>query len=106
MELISKRRSTVVRRITDISALGQPHEERERGRSRDVGAVNVEAENVPSGAIQNLMLHARTDDERGELCGLFDGNRCGAFEPIAVRQDTAVHVGNGSNPAGHDDSGV
>ncbi|RNF07026.1 hypothetical protein TcG_10253 [Trypanosoma cruzi] len=106
MEVIRKRRSTVVRRIADISALGQPHEERERGRSRDVGAVNVEAWNVPSGAIHNLMPHARTADERGELCGLFDGNRCGAFEPIAVRQDTAVYVGNESNPAGHGDSGV
>ncbi|ESS61975.1 hypothetical protein TCDM_10401 [Trypanosoma cruzi Dm28c] len=105
-ELIRQRRSTVVRRITDIPALGQPHEERERGRSRDVGAVKVEAENVPSGAIHNLMLHARTDDERGELCGLFDGNRCGAIDPTAVRQDAAVYVGNGSNPAGHGDSGV
>ncbi|ESS63688.1 hypothetical protein TCDM_08400 [Trypanosoma cruzi Dm28c] len=107
MELIRQRRSTVVRRITDIPALGQPHEERERGRSRDVGAVNVEAENVPSGAIHNLMPHARTDDERGELRGLFDGNiRCGAIDPTAVRQDAAVYVGNGSNPAGHGDSGV
>ncbi|ESS61611.1 phosphatidylinositol 3-related kinase [Trypanosoma cruzi Dm28c] len=49
MELIRQRRSTVVRRITDISALGQLYEERERGDSRDVGAVSVEAENVPSG---------------------------------------------------------
>ncbi|EKF99245.1 hypothetical protein TCSYLVIO_009840, partial [Trypanosoma cruzi] len=107
MELIRQRRSTVVRRIADIPALGQPHEERERGRSRDVGAVNVDAWNVSSGAIHNLLLHARTDDERGELCGLFDGNiRCDAFEPIAVRQDAAVYVGNVSNPAGHGDSGV
>ncbi|ESS62175.1 hypothetical protein TCDM_10193 [Trypanosoma cruzi Dm28c] len=107
MELIRKRRSIVVRRITDIPALGQLYEESERGRSRDVGAVNVGAENVPSGAIRNLMLHARTDDERGELCGLFDGNiRCGAIDPTAVRQDAAVYVGNGSNPAGHGDYGV
>ncbi|RNF11073.1 hypothetical protein TcG_09214 [Trypanosoma cruzi] len=60
MELIRKRRSTVVRRITDISALGQLYEESERGRSRDVGAVNVEAENVPSGAIYQLFA-ARTN---------------------------------------------
>ncbi|ESS63372.1 hypothetical protein TCDM_08864 [Trypanosoma cruzi Dm28c] len=106
MELIRKRRSTVVRRIADISALGQLYEESKRGRSRDVGAVNVGAENVPSGAIHNLMPHARTADERGELCGLFDGNRCGAIDPTAVRQDAAVHVGNGTNPAGHGDSGV
>ncbi|RNE96766.1 hypothetical protein TcG_12871, partial [Trypanosoma cruzi] len=82
------------------------YEESERGRSRDVGAVNVGAWNVPSGAIQNLLPHARTTDGRGELCGLFDGNRCGAIDPTAVRQDAAVHVGNESNPAGHDDSGV
>ncbi|ESS62478.1 hypothetical protein TCDM_09844 [Trypanosoma cruzi Dm28c] len=107
MELIRKRRSIVVRRITDIPALGQLYEESKRGRSRDVGAVNVDAWNVSSGAIHNLMLHARTDDERGELCGLFDGNiRCGAIDPTAVRQDAAVYVGNGSNPAGHGDSWV
>ncbi|RNF09563.1 hypothetical protein TcG_09643 [Trypanosoma cruzi] len=106
MELIRKRRSTVVRRSTDISALGQLYEESERGRSRDVGAVNVGEENVSSGAIHNLLPHARTADERGELCGLFDGNRCGAIDPTAVRQDAAVHVANESNPAGHDDSGV
>ncbi|RNF14810.1 phosphatidylinositol 3-related kinase [Trypanosoma cruzi] len=60
MELIRKRRSTVVRRITDIPALGQLYEEREGGRSRDLDAVNVEAENVPSGAIRNLFA-ARTN---------------------------------------------
>ncbi|EKF99459.1 hypothetical protein TCSYLVIO_009621 [Trypanosoma cruzi] len=32
--------------------------------------------------------------------------RRGATDPTAVRQDAAVNVGNGSNPAGHDDSGV
>ncbi|KAF8275347.1 hypothetical protein TcBrA4_0136690 [Trypanosoma cruzi] len=106
MELICQRRSTVVRRNAEILALGQLYEESERGRSRDVGAVNVEAWNVPSGAIHNLLLHARTAEQRGELCGLFDGNRCGAIDPTAVRQDAAVHVGNGSNPAGHDDFGV
>ncbi|RNC35072.1 hypothetical protein TcCL_Unassigned02076, partial [Trypanosoma cruzi] len=82
-------------------ALGQLYEESERGGSRDVGAVNVGAENVPSGAIHNLLLHARTADERGELCGLFDGNRCGAIDPTAVRQDAAVQVGNGLSPAGY-----
>ncbi|RNC40410.1 hypothetical protein TcCL_NonESM10117, partial [Trypanosoma cruzi] len=107
MELICQRRSTVVRRITDIPALGQLHEESKRGRSRDVCAVNVEAENVPSGAIQNLMPHARTADERGELCGFFDGNiRCGAIDPTAVRQDAAVYVGNESDLAGHGNSVV
>ncbi|ESS62611.1 hypothetical protein TCDM_09719 [Trypanosoma cruzi Dm28c] len=106
MELIRKRRLTVVRRITDIPALGQLYEESKRGRSRDVGAVNVGAWNVPSGAIYDFLPHARKANERGELCGLFDGNRCGAIDPTAVRQDAAVHVGNGSNPAGHDDSGV
>ncbi|KAF8279431.1 hypothetical protein TcBrA4_0104950 [Trypanosoma cruzi] len=107
MKLIRKRRSTVVRRITDIPALGQLYEESKRGRSRDVGAVNVGAWNVPSGAIPKLLPHVRTADERGELCGLFDGNiRCGAIDPTAVRQDAAVYVGNGSNPAGDGDSGV
>ncbi|RNE97600.1 hypothetical protein TcG_12524 [Trypanosoma cruzi] len=106
MELIRKRRSTVVRRIADIPALGQLYEGSERGGSRDFFAVNVGAENVPSVAIYNLLLHARTADERGELCGLFDGNRCSAIDPTAVRQDAAVHVGNESNPAGHGDSGA
>ncbi|ESS54920.1 hypothetical protein TCDM_13652 [Trypanosoma cruzi Dm28c] len=106
MELICQRRPTVVRRNTGSSALGQLYEESERGGSRDVGAFNVGAENVPSGAIHDFLPHAQTADERGELCGLFDGNRCGAIDPTAARQDAAVHVGNGSNPAGHDDSGV
>ncbi|RNF09421.1 solanesyl-diphosphate synthase [Trypanosoma cruzi] len=106
MELIRQRRSTVVRRSTDSSALGQLYEESERGRSRDVRAVNVGAENVPGRAIQNLLLHARTADERGELCGLFGGNRSGAIDPTAVRQDAAVYVGNGSTPAGNGDSRV
>ncbi|RNC43878.1 hypothetical protein TcCL_NonESM06444 [Trypanosoma cruzi] len=106
MELIRKRRSTVVRRIADIPALGQLYEESERGGSRDVGAVNVGAENVSSGAFHAFLPHARTADERGELCGLLDGNRSGAIDPTAVSQDAAVHVGNGTNPAGHDDSGV
>ncbi|RNC41256.1 hypothetical protein TcCL_NonESM09204 [Trypanosoma cruzi] len=106
MELIRKRRSTVVRRIADISALGQLYEENKRGRSRDVGAVNVGAANVPRGAIHDFLPHARTADKRGELCGLFDGNRSGAIDPTAVRQDAAVHVENGSDPAGHGDSGV
>ncbi|RNE96559.1 hypothetical protein TcG_12958 [Trypanosoma cruzi] len=106
MELIRKRRSTVVRRITGSSALGQLYEESERGGSRDVGAVNVGAWNVPGGAIHNLLPHARTADEGGELCGLFDGNRGGAIDPTAVRQDAAVYVGNGSNPAGCGGFGV
>ncbi|RNC32539.1 SH3 domain protein [Trypanosoma cruzi] len=69
MELIRKRRSIVVRRNTDIPALGQ-YEERERGGSINVCAVKVGAENVPSGAIYSLLLHARTADEREELRGL------------------------------------
>ncbi|RNC40659.1 hypothetical protein TcCL_NonESM09839 [Trypanosoma cruzi] len=105
MELIRKRRSTVLR-ATDVPALGRLREESERGGPRDVDAVNVGAENVPSRAIQNLMPHARTADKRGELCGLFDVNRSRAIDPTAVRQDAAVHFGNGSNPAGHGDSGV
>ncbi|EKG03075.1 hypothetical protein TCSYLVIO_005888 [Trypanosoma cruzi] len=106
MELIRQRRSTVVRRNTGSSALGQLYEESERGGSRDVGAFNVGAENVHFGAIHDFLPHAQTADERGELCGLFDGNRCGAIDPTAVRQDAAVYVGNESNPAGHGDSGV
>ncbi|RNF15307.1 hypothetical protein TcG_07137 [Trypanosoma cruzi] len=106
MELIRKRRSTVVRRITDISALGQLYEESERVGSRDVGPVNVGAEDAPGRAIYKILLLARTVNQRGELCGLFDGNRCGAIDPTAAHQDAAVYVGNGSNPAGHGDSGV
>ncbi|RNC39977.1 helicase-like protein [Trypanosoma cruzi] len=106
MELIRQRRSTTVRRITDIPALGQLYEESKRVGSRDVCAVNVGAENVPSGAIHKFLPHARTADKRGELCGLFDGNRSRAIDPTAPRQDAAVHVGNGSNPAGHGDSRV
>ncbi|RNE95464.1 hypothetical protein TcG_13388 [Trypanosoma cruzi] len=64
------------------------------------------AGNVPSGAIHNLLPHARTADERGELCGLFNGNRSGAIDPTAVRQDAAVYVGNESNPAGCSGFGV
>ncbi|RNC55365.1 hypothetical protein TcCL_ESM07157 [Trypanosoma cruzi] len=71
MELTRQRRSTVVRRNTGIPALGQLYEESQRGRSRDVGAVNVVAENVPSGAIYNLLPHARTDNQREEPRGLF-----------------------------------
>ncbi|RNC36827.1 phosphatidylinositol 3-related kinase [Trypanosoma cruzi] len=71
MELIRKRRSTVVRRNTDIPALGQLYEERERGGSINVCAVNVRAENVPSGRFTTFKPHARTHDERGELRGLF-----------------------------------
>ncbi|PWV07071.1 putative target of rapamycin (TOR) kinase 1 [Trypanosoma cruzi] len=101
MELICQRRPTVVRRITDIPALGKLYEESERGRSREVRAVNVGAENFPSGAILDFLPHARTADERRELCGLFDVNRSGAVDPTAVRQDAAVHFANGSNPAGY-----
>ncbi|RNC40632.1 hypothetical protein TcCL_NonESM09878, partial [Trypanosoma cruzi] len=106
MGLICQRRSTVVRRNTDIPALGQLYEENERGVPRDLGAGNVGAENVSSWAIHDLMPHARTADERGELCGLFDGNRSRAIDPTAAHQDAVVHVGNGSNPADHGDSGV
>ncbi|KAF8276166.1 hypothetical protein TcBrA4_0129340 [Trypanosoma cruzi] len=107
MELIRKRRSTVVRRITDISALSQLYEESERGCSRDVRAVNVGAENAPGRAIHDFLPHARTADERGELRGLFDGNiRCGAIDLTAAHQDAAVNVGNGSTPAGNGGSGV
>ncbi|KAF8275342.1 hypothetical protein TcBrA4_0138860 [Trypanosoma cruzi] len=104
--LICQRRSTVLRRIADIPALGQLYEGSERGRSRDAGAAKVGAWNVPSGVIHKLLLHARTADERGELCGFFDGNRCGAIDPTAVRQDAAVHVANGLNPAGDGGFGV
>ncbi|KAF8293666.1 hypothetical protein TcBrA4_0072710 [Trypanosoma cruzi] len=106
MELIRKRRSTVVRRNTEIPALGQLYEESERGRSRDVGAVNVGAWNVPGGATHDFLPHARTTDERGELRGLFDGNRSGAIDPTAAHQDAAVHVGNEWNPAGYGGFGV
>ncbi|EKF99487.1 solanesyl-diphosphate synthase, putative, partial [Trypanosoma cruzi] len=104
--LICQRRSTVVRLNTGSSTLGQLYEESERGGSRDVRAVNVGAGNVPSGAIHNLLPHAQTADQRGELCGLFDGNRSGAIDPTAVRQDAAVYVGNGLNPAGCGGFGV
>ncbi|RNC53195.1 selenocysteine-tRNA-specific elongation factor [Trypanosoma cruzi] len=44
-----QRNSTVVRRTSDIPALDQLYEGSERGGSRDVGAVNVAAENDSSG---------------------------------------------------------
>ncbi|RNC33955.1 SH3 domain protein [Trypanosoma cruzi] len=46
-------------------------EEGERGGSRDVGAANAGAENASGGAIHSLSPHARTADQRGELCGPF-----------------------------------
>ncbi|KAF8299480.1 hypothetical protein TcYC6_0065010 [Trypanosoma cruzi] len=106
MELIRQRRSTVVRRNTDIPAFGQLYEESKRGRLRNLSPAKVGAENVSGRAIHDFLPHARTADEQGEPRGLFGGNRSGAIDPTAVRQDAAVHVGNGSNPAGHDDSGV
>ncbi|KAF8289529.1 hypothetical protein TcBrA4_0136260 [Trypanosoma cruzi] len=60
-----------------------------------------------AGQFTTFLPHTRTADERGELCGLFDGKmRRGTTDPTAVRQDAAAHVGNESNPAGHGDSGV
>ncbi|ESS55384.1 hypothetical protein TcG_07659 [Trypanosoma cruzi] len=59
-----------------------------------------------AGQFTTFLPHARTADEREELCGLFDGYRCGTTDPTAARQDAAAHVGNESNPAGNDDSGV
>ncbi|KAF8293434.1 hypothetical protein TcYC6_0112080 [Trypanosoma cruzi] len=114
MELIRQRRSSVVRRNTDISALGRPHKEGERCGLINVGAVSVEAENAPSGRFSTFfsfffffLPHARTADERGELRCLVGGNiRSGAIDPTAAHQDAAVHVGNESNPAGNGDSGV
>ncbi|EKF29698.1 selenocysteine-tRNA-specific elongation factor, putative [Trypanosoma cruzi marinkellei] len=107
MGLIRQIRSSVARQITDIPALVRLYEESERGGSRGVCAVSVGAENVPSGAICKLLLHARTTDQRGELRGLFDGDsRCGAIDPTAARQDAAVPVAKESNPAGHGDSQV
>ncbi|RNC51913.1 selenocysteine-tRNA-specific elongation factor [Trypanosoma cruzi] len=91
-ELIRQRRSIVVRRITDIPALDQLHEEGERGGARTVCAVKAGAENVPGGALYNLLPHARTADEQGELRGLLDGNRRSAIDLTAVRQGAAVHV--------------
>ncbi|EKF32162.1 hypothetical protein MOQ_003993 [Trypanosoma cruzi marinkellei] len=64
--LLRKRRSTVARRITDIPALDRPREEGERGGSRDVGAVNVGAEDVPSGQFQTFCrTHERPTSEEG-----------------------------------------
>ncbi|EKG07961.1 hypothetical protein TCSYLVIO_000904, partial [Trypanosoma cruzi] len=48
--------------------------------------------------------HERPMNE--ESCAVFLMGRCGAIDPTAVRKVAAVHVGNGSNPAGHADSGV
>ncbi|ESS63958.1 hypothetical protein TCDM_08124 [Trypanosoma cruzi Dm28c] len=106
MELIRKRRSTVVRRSTDTPALGQLYEESKRGGSRDLCPPTWERGMSLAGQFTTFLPHARTADERGELCGLFDGNRSGAIDPTAARQDAAVYVGNGLNPAGHGDSGV
>ncbi|RNF15645.1 phosphatidylinositol 3-related kinase [Trypanosoma cruzi] len=70
MELICQRRSTVVRRIADIPALGQLYEGSGRGRSRDFLAVNVEAENVLSGQFTTFCCtHERPMNE--ESCAVF-----------------------------------
>ncbi|ESS55219.1 hypothetical protein TCDM_13323 [Trypanosoma cruzi Dm28c] len=104
---LSANKFTVARRTSDTHALDKLHEGSERGDSRDVCAVNVAAENVPSVAIYNLLLHARTADQLGEPCGLFGGNSLrGAIDPTAAHQDAAVHVADGLNPAGHGDSGA
>ncbi|ESS70948.1 phosphatidylinositol 3-related kinase [Trypanosoma cruzi Dm28c] len=63
MELIRKRRSTVVRRIADISALGRPHKEGERCGLINVGAVNVEAENASSGQFSTLFFFCCTHEQ-------------------------------------------
>ncbi|KAF8304608.1 hypothetical protein TcBrA4_0047890 [Trypanosoma cruzi] len=57
--------------ITDIPALGQLYEGSERGRSRDVGAVNVGAGNAPGGGnLPNFCCtHERTMNE--ESCAVF-----------------------------------
>ncbi|KAF8283261.1 hypothetical protein TcYC6_0020060 [Trypanosoma cruzi] len=90
-ELIRKRRSIVVRRNTDIPALGQ-YEERERGGSINVGAANVGAENVTSRQFTTFCCtHELPMNE--ESCAAFSGNiRCGAMDSTTVRQDAAVHV--------------
>ncbi|ESS63459.1 hypothetical protein TCDM_08700 [Trypanosoma cruzi Dm28c] len=104
---LSANKFTVARRTSDIHALDKLHEGSERGDSRDVCAVNVGAENVPSVAIYNLLLHARTADQLGEPCGLFGGNSLrGAIDLTAAHQDAAAHVADGLNPAGHGDSGA
>ncbi|RNC58147.1 SH3 domain protein [Trypanosoma cruzi] len=69
MELIRQRRSTVVRRITDISALGQ-YEESKRGGLRNVCAVSVGAGNVPSTQFTTLCrTHEQPINE--ESCAAF-----------------------------------
>ncbi|RNC35847.1 hypothetical protein TcCL_Unassigned01245 [Trypanosoma cruzi] len=109
MELIRQRRSTVVRRNTDISALSRPHKEGERCGLK-MWAPSTWKQRMPlAGNFQRFFFlpQARTADEQGELCGLVDGNiRCSAIDPTAAHQDAAVHAGNESNPAGNGDYGV
>ncbi|RNC42188.1 hypothetical protein TcCL_NonESM08221, partial [Trypanosoma cruzi] len=105
--LICQRRSTVVRRITDIPALEKLHEGANEATRENVCAVNVGAEDVPSGQFTTFCrTHEQPMSE--ESCAVFFGGNigCGAIDPTAARQDAAVHVGNGSNPAGHGDSGA
>ncbi|KAF8299653.1 hypothetical protein TcBrA4_0053400 [Trypanosoma cruzi] len=60
-----------------------------------------------AGQFTTFLPQTRTDNQREELCGLFNGKmRRGTTDPTAVRHDAAAHVGNESNPAGHGDSGV
>ncbi|RNC39139.1 hypothetical protein TcCL_NonESM11545 [Trypanosoma cruzi] len=60
----------------------------------------------PAGRFTTFKPHARTAEQRGELCSLFDGNRGGAIDPTAARQDAAVHVSNVCDPAEYDGFGA
>ncbi|EKF26769.1 hypothetical protein MOQ_009525 [Trypanosoma cruzi marinkellei] len=78
---------------------------RKAGRLEKRGRRRIESGEPPGGEICNLLPHARAADQR-EPRGLFDGNRSGAADPNAARQDAATHVGNESKPGGGDDSWI
>ncbi|ESS55224.1 hypothetical protein TCDM_13319 [Trypanosoma cruzi Dm28c] len=102
VEIIRQRRSTVVRRNTDVSPLGRLREEGERGGPRDVDAINVGAENVSSWAIYDLFAACTNSRSTRRAVRPFVGTvRRGAIDPTAARQDTAVYVANEWNPAGY-----
>ncbi|RNC57067.1 hypothetical protein TcCL_ESM05331 [Trypanosoma cruzi] len=106
MELIRQRRLTVVRR-PPTSPLWASYIRRANEVAREMWAPSTWQQRMFLAG--NLQPYAARTNSRStrRAARPFDGNiRCGAMDLTAVRQDAAVHVGNESNPAGHDDSGV
>ncbi|KAF8299573.1 hypothetical protein TcYC6_0064870 [Trypanosoma cruzi] len=61
-----------------------------RSASRNVEPATREQRMSLRGAIQDFLPHARTADATRRAARPFGGNRSGAIDPTAVRQDAAV----------------